>query len=209
MTFKNDLTANVSWDSKLKSDEKIPFTFSFFDENKNLVRDILFAYSISDSSGKEIWSNIGNSEKYLGILAPYGIYQESIMISNDDSHELKIILTGRDSFNFEEFFVSKSNFSLNSQSMGEGKIALIPSWIKNNAGWWSDGIIGDKEFIQSIQFLIHENIITIPVTESTSTESQEIPSWIKNNAGWWSDDLISEGDFVKGIEFLIGQGIIR
>ena len=209
LMFKNDLSANVSWDSKLKSDEKIPLTFSFFDENKSLVRDILFAYSISDSSGKEIWSNIGNSEKYLGILAPYGIYQESIMISNDDSHELKIILTGRDSFNFEEFFVSKSNFSLNSQAVGEGKTALIPSWIKNNAGWWSDGIIDDEEFIQSIQFLIHENIIVIPVTESTSTESQEIPSWIKNNAGWWSDDLISEGDFVKGIEFLIGQGIIR
>ena len=134
LMFKNDLSANVSWDSKLKSDEKIPLIFSFFDENKSLVRDILFAYSISDSSGKEIWSNIGNSEKYLGILVPYGIYQESVMISNDDSYELKIILTGRDSFNFEEFFVSKSNFSLNSQSMDEGKTVLIPSWIKNNAG---------------------------------------------------------------------------
>ncbi len=159
MTFKNDLTANVSWDSKLKSDEKIPFTFSFFDENKNLVRGILFAYGISDSSGKEIWSNIGNSEKYLGILAPYGIYQESIMISNDDSHELKIILTGRDSFNFEEFFVSKSNFSLNSQSMGEGKIALIPSWIKNNAGWWSDDLISEGDFVKGIEFLIGQGII--------------------------------------------------
>ena len=147
LIFKNDLSINVSWNSELKFGEKIPFTFSFFDENKNLVRDILFAYSISDSSGKEIWSSIGNSEKYLGILVPYGIYQESVMISNDDSHELKIILTGRDSFNFEEFFISKSNFSLNSQSMEEEKTVLIPSWVKNNAGWWSYGIIGDKEFI--------------------------------------------------------------
>ncbi|MGY5144724.1 MAG: hypothetical protein ACW9XH_09635 [Candidatus Nitrosopumilus sp. bin_32a] len=209
LIFENNLVANVSWNSKLKSGEKIPLTFSFFDENKNPARDILFAYSISDSSGKEIWSNIGDSEKYLGILAPHGIYQESILIPTDDSHELKIILTGRDSSNFEEFFISKSNFSLNSQSVKEEKTTLVPSWIKNNAGWWASGIIGDEEFIQSIQFLINENIITIPVTESKSTESKEIPSWIKNNAGWWSDGLISERDFVKGIEFLISQGIIR
>ncbi len=81
------------------------------------------------------------------------------MISNDDSHELKIILTGRDSFNFEEFFVSKSNFSLNSQSMGEGKIALIPSWIKNNAGWWSDDLISEGDFVKGIEFLIGQGII--------------------------------------------------
>ena len=57
--------------------------------------------------------------------------------------------------------------------------------------------------------VIKENVIDIPITESQSTESQEIPSWIKNNAGWWADGLISERDFVKGIEFLISQGIVR
>ena len=209
LTFENNLVAQVSWDSKLTSGGKIPITFSFFDENRNLARDVLFAYSINDSSGKEIWSNIGNSENYIGLLASHGIHQESIFIPTDDSYELKIILTGRDSLNFEEFFIAKSTFSLNSQFMDVEETTLVPSWIKNNAGWWADGIVGDQEFIQSIQFLINENIITIPVTESKSTESQEIPSWIKNNAGWWADGLISEGDFVKGIEFLIGQGIIN
>ena len=35
----------------------------------------------------------------------------------------------------------------------------IPSWIKNNAGWWADGKIDDNSFIQGIQFLVKEGII--------------------------------------------------
>jgi len=207
--FENGVNAKVSWNSKLKTDEKIPLTFSFFDVNNKPAKDILFAYSISDSFGKEIWSNMGISDTYLGILTPHGIYQESVLVSTDGQYQLKIILIGHDSNNFEKYFTSKSDFSLYSDSVKEEKTEIVPSWIKNNAGWWADGILGDQEFIQSIQFLINENIINITVTESKSTGSQEIPSWIKNNAGWWADDLISESDFVKGIEFLISQGIIN
>ena len=209
LTLENGFNAKMSWDSKSKPGEKIPLTFSFFDANNESVKDILFAYSISDYSGKEIWSNMGISEKYLGILSPHGIYQESVLIPTDGNYQLKIILIGHDSRNFEKYFTSKSDFSLNSVYVNKEKSVLVPSWIKNNAGWWADGIMGDQEFVQSIQFLINENIIHIHVTESKSTGSKEIPSWIKNNAGWWADDLISEGDFVKGIEFLISQGIIR
>ena len=37
----------------------------------------------------------------------------------------------------------------------------IPSWIKNNAGWWADGAIDDDSFVQGIQFLIKEGIMSI------------------------------------------------
>jgi hypothetical protein len=37
----------------------------------------------------------------------------------------------------------------------------IPEWIKNNAGWWADGAIGDSDFVQGIQFLIKEGIMSI------------------------------------------------
>jgi hypothetical protein len=30
----------------------------------------------------------------------------------------------------------------------------VPSWVKNNAGWWADGTISDAEFVQGIQILI-------------------------------------------------------
>ena len=37
----------------------------------------------------------------------------------------------------------------------------IPAWIKNNAGWWADGSIGDKDFVSGIQFLITEGIMQL------------------------------------------------
>jgi len=38
----------------------------------------------------------------------------------------------------------------------------IPTWIKDNAKWWSEGAIGDSDFTSGIQFMIKENIIYIP-----------------------------------------------
>ncbi len=84
----------------------------------------------------------------------------------------------------------------------------IPQWIKNNAGWWSEGKISDDEFVRGIEFLIAGGIITVMSTESGGAE-QGIPQWIKNNAGWWSEGKISDDEFVRGIEFLIAGGIIR
>jgi len=37
----------------------------------------------------------------------------------------------------------------------------IPSWIKNNAGWWADGQIDDVAFVQGIQYLITNGILDV------------------------------------------------
>jgi len=87
---------------------------------------------------------------------------------------------------------------------------IVPSWIKNNAGWWSQGAIDDKNFVEGIQYMLKEDIIDIPELPLAGRASdQPIPSWIKNNAGWWADGLISEDDFVGGIKWLVENGIIR
>lgn len=101
------------------------------------------------------------------------------------------------------------------EKIEQGKIILestkakIPEWIKNNAGWWADGQIADSDFISGIQYLIKENIIQVPKTESGESITKEVPEWIKNNAGWWADGLISDDDFIKGIQFLIQNGIMQ
>jgi len=85
----------------------------------------------------------------------------------------------------------------------------IPSWIKNNAGWWADGSIDDDSFIQGLQFLIKEGIMQIPpTTQGTGSGTNEIPSWIKNNAGWWADGSIDDDSFIQGLQFLIKEGIM-
>jgi len=91
----------------------------------------------------------------------------------------------------------------------------IPSWIKNNAGWWADDKIDDFTFAQGIGFLIKNKIIqindlpTTPDGEIAIENDIVIPSWIKNNAGWWADDSISDSDFLYGIKFLVENNIIQ
>ena len=36
-----------------------------------------------------------------------------------------------------------------------------PEWIKNNAGWWSQGLITDGDFVKGIEYLIEQGIITV------------------------------------------------
>jgi len=37
----------------------------------------------------------------------------------------------------------------------------IPSWVKNNAGWWADGQIDDSSFVSGLQWLISNGIMKI------------------------------------------------
>ena len=87
----------------------------------------------------------------------------------------------------------------------------IPSWIKENAKLWSDGLIDDNTFVVGLQYLIQHEFIVIPISDSLDTTSNtdtQIPSWIKENAKLWSDGLIDDNTFVVGLQYLIQQGTI-
>ena len=38
---------------------------------------------------------------------------------------------------------------------------LVPAWVKNNAGWWAEGLIADADFYNGIQYLVSNQIIKI------------------------------------------------
>jgi len=84
----------------------------------------------------------------------------------------------------------------------------IPAWVKNVAGFWYDGSINDASFLEGISYLIQNNIIIVPTTESGSGGG-EVPDWVKNTAGWWADDTIDDDTFVNAITYLIQQGLIQ
>ena len=37
----------------------------------------------------------------------------------------------------------------------------VPDWVKNTAGWWASGEIPDSAFVNGIQFLIKEGIMSV------------------------------------------------
>ncbi len=108
-------------------------------------------------------------------------------------------------------FMKKSIFGLglvlliiSSNAYGE----QIPSWIKNNAQWWSQNQITDDEFVKGIQYLIDNKIIQIPDTRKASSGDSHVPAWIKKTAGWWSSNVLNDSDFIKSMQYLVQVGII-
>jgi len=47
------------------------------------------------------------------------------------------------------------------QEESETESQQIPSWLRKNAGWWSEGAISNEEFVKGIQYLIQKNIVKI------------------------------------------------
>lgn len=37
----------------------------------------------------------------------------------------------------------------------------IPDWVRNNAGWWAEGLIDDQTFLRAIQYLIQEGVLVV------------------------------------------------
>ena len=84
----------------------------------------------------------------------------------------------------------------------------IPNWVKNTAGWWADDKIPDSSFIETIEFLIKDEMITVKIPDLDSEVVNKIPAWVKNTAGWWADDKVHDTTFVAAIRYLVSQGIV-
>jgi len=50
---------------------------------------------------------------------------------------------------------------------------LLPTWIKNTAGFWASDQISDSEFINALQFMIINEIIQVPPQENPRSEMLE------------------------------------
>ena len=217
---KTPTTVNISWDGQYGANQNIPFEFTFFDENRSLIKDVRYTYVVLDESDQEITRYDGDDLVNPGIVAIEGIDIQNIYIPSQGPIRFDILVygTGLDynptySGIGSSIIEIGSDFSSVQPTTPKNPIILetssIPSWIKNNAGWWADGSIDDTAFIQGIQFLVKEDILKIPPTAQGSGSGSEIPSWIKNNAGWWADGSIDDDAFIQGIQFLIKDGILR
>jgi len=209
-------TVNVAWDSTYGVGDEIPFDVAFFDENRNLLKDVRYGFSITDQSGNEIFSNVGNDPQNLGIVASEGIDIQRIVIPSQDLYIFSLAIFGTTiTYDLTYAGIGSSSFEVGtggtSSTPPDNQIVTkvqIPDWVRNNAGWWAEGNIGDSDFAGGIAFMIKEGIIQVPPTESTGTGESVIPDWIRNNAEWWSEGLISDDDFAGGLQFLIANGII-
>lgn len=88
----------------------------------------------------------------------------------------------------------------------------IPDWVKSNAKWYSVGSITERDFAQSLQYMIKDDIIHIEKTGKGSNSEfsvGQIPNWVQTSAGWWADGKMSDKEFVKTIQHLVDEEIIK
>ncbi len=137
---------------------------------------------------------------------------EEISVNGKKTGEFTARITIRDGWPLGVYQV---NVTYKEKALGTVSFVLneieIPSWIKNNAKWWSEGTISDSDFTTGIQYMINENIMVISGLPEQAAEAtqEQVPQWIRNNAGWWANGLITDNDFVSGIKYLVEQGIIQ
>ena len=159
-------TVNISWDGSYGAGDEVPFEITFFDENRGLIRDIRYTISFIDENDQELERSSGDDPVNPGIVATEGIDVQKILIPSQGQYRIDILVygTGLD-YNAKYAGIGSGIIeigpSLSKTTPKAQSPTLIPSWIKNNAGWWADGSIDDNSFIQGIQFLIKEGILRI------------------------------------------------
>ena len=63
----------------------------------------------------------------------------------------------------------------------------IPSWVKQTALWWGEGIITDSEFVSSIEYLVNNKIVK--TTESKDERFiEKYKAWAKKEIKKYKDD---------------------
>jgi hypothetical protein len=212
-------TVTIAWDGRYGAGDEIPFEITFFDENRNLLKDVRYAYSLIDENDQEIETNSGDDVNNPGIISTEGIDIPKIYVPSEGNYRLDILVFGI-GLDYDPTYAGIGTAIIEiGPSLPKDTIiptpdvkppTAIPEWIKNNAGWWANGDIDDNSFVQGIQYLIKEEIMNIPpTTQGTNSGGNEIPEWIKNNAGWWANGDIDDNSFVLGLQFLIKEGIMK
>lgn len=169
-------------------------TEDVFSQGQNVLIKIVFP----DGHDEELKALATNSRQF------------SIQIRVDDIIQTGVYTLEAKYMNYDSEKISFAVLDGTSSKIPLKEEIAIPNWIRNNAKWWADGTIADRDFVMGIQFLAQQKIIKVDqTTESSTGSTQDIPQWIRNNAKWWADGMITDADFVKGIQFLAQQGIIK
>jgi len=174
VTLDSGVLVKVSYDKKFGAGDDIPIKLTFFDSDGKLLKYVKHGFRIADDTGNVLYEEMGNNSFQPGIISTEGIDIQTVRLPSSGSYELTVVLfsSGQD-IDKTLSGIASSTFVLGSstidsdqnnpkeQSVTNDNSAMIPEWIKNNAGWWADGSIDDDSFVSGIQFLITNSIINI------------------------------------------------
>ena len=162
--------------------------------------------NVSEVTGDDARIYIINTEERKSLLLQQPIYQKYTEFPSPFPIESgsPAWLTGTYGLEFE-YSGAKSSTQFTLEDTG--KVGL-PPWIKDLAKMWVTDRISGKHFSVAIEYMINNEIIKIPYTESDDVSATTIPEWVKNNAGWWAVGAIDDTTFTLALQYLVKTGII-
>lgn len=166
---------------------------------------LFYVIEVSEVTGEVATIFIRDSEGNRSSGIPVAISELKTPVPSVYPFEKEVYPLGK---YFIDVEYSGASDSIEFELIDAGNI-VIPFWIKQVTAFWVSDQISDETFADAIEFLIENEIIIVPQTETESTpNSTQIPRWIKTNAVWWLQEKISDTDFALGIQYLIKIGII-
>ncbi|MGI0057876.1 MAG: hypothetical protein ACREAK_10970 [Nitrosarchaeum sp.] len=162
--------------------------------------DFSYAYSLPNTECKKLDFTVNRGESIRSTICFEISEPHYRPLKLDDSVEYYLVLSDRDANSCPACKKMRILETINAQ--------ILPSWIKNNARWWSEGTIDDYTYAKGLEFLIKERIIKIPPNTYGLEKTTQIPNWIKDIARWWSEGQVSDNDYLNAIQYMIERGII-
>ena len=126
----------------------------YFDEALSYVEN----YLKSNPDGEDLLYFKGEALWGLDRYSEAEMIIDQLLVINPE-HEGALYIKGKapaESENYDE--AQELDSSILSQS---AELTLIPDWIRNNAIWWSQGLITEDEFISGIKYLVEQGIIKV------------------------------------------------
>jgi len=131
--------------------DQVSYDIWVVDENNNKL------YSYAESIGKEkLYNEFGQVEHRLSLEQGAGLIRYAIFVHGLGPEQQVDNTQG--GYAIIEVEVEKNPLL---HDIIAPQVSKIPSWIKNNAGWWADSTIDDDSFVSGIEYLVNNGIISV------------------------------------------------
>ena len=130
----------------------IPSSGSIFPVGETIV-----SCTVTDSSGNTDTDSFTVTVEFSEFIVPEWIKDVAGFWCNEEIDDASFVQAIQYLITSEVLIVPPTE----SGNDGSEESDEIPAWIKNNACWWSQGVITDGDFINGLQYLIGQGIIKI------------------------------------------------
>lgn len=137
-------------------------------ENENLPQFTTTHSRPSKYSTEFVEINGSLPEKHQGaitltIIKPDKSEEKFTTFSRDGNFATTMELTNESPLGIYQVFAEINNdqIPISTFNVKTADSPTVPTWIKNNAGWWSQELITDDDFVKGIQYLVEQGIIIV------------------------------------------------